>query len=75
LLIRDMIEGDVTFGYGAAKGYGHCRAEVVNMDELEKMLTWCPVSHLGLETKETGKMLVNELIQAFRTECATRTNK
>jgi CRISPR/Cas system CSM-associated protein Csm3 (group 7 of RAMP superfamily) len=67
LLIRDMIEGDVTFGYGAAKGYGHCRATVVNKDKiLEKMLNCCPVSHLGLDAEKTGNLLVNELVQDFR---------
>jgi len=28
LVIRDLIEGDVTFGYGTAKGYGHCYAKL-----------------------------------------------
>jgi CRISPR/Cas system CSM-associated protein Csm3 (group 7 of RAMP superfamily) len=28
LVIRDLIEGDITFGYGAAKGYGHCYARL-----------------------------------------------
>lgn len=28
LTLRDLIEGDITFGYGAAKGYGACTAEV-----------------------------------------------
>ena len=29
LTLRDLIEGDITFGFGAAKGYGACTAEVV----------------------------------------------
>jgi len=28
LVIRDFIDGDITFGYGAAKGYGHCYAQL-----------------------------------------------
>jgi len=28
LVIRDLIEGDISFGYGAAKGYGHCYARL-----------------------------------------------
>ncbi len=28
LVLRDLIEGDITFGFGASKGYGSCRAEV-----------------------------------------------
>lgn len=31
LTFRDLIEGDITFGFGAAKGYGACRAEIVNV--------------------------------------------
>ena len=27
LTLRDLLEGDVTFGFGAAKGYGACTAE------------------------------------------------
>jgi len=26
LVLRDLVEGDLTFGYGAAKGYGACTA-------------------------------------------------
>lgn len=28
LVLRDLKEGDITFGYGAAKGYGQCTAEI-----------------------------------------------
>lgn len=28
LTLRDLKEGDITFGFGAAKGYGACRADV-----------------------------------------------
>jgi CRISPR/Cas system CSM-associated protein Csm3 (group 7 of RAMP superfamily) len=28
MTLRDLIEGDITFGFGAAKGYGSCTAEV-----------------------------------------------
>ncbi|MDA1049187.1 MAG: RAMP superfamily CRISPR-associated protein [Planctomycetota bacterium] len=28
LTVRDLIEGDITFGWGASKGYGACRAEI-----------------------------------------------
>lgn len=31
LLLRDLVEGDITFGFGAAKGYGACRARIVGM--------------------------------------------
>jgi CRISPR/Cas system CSM-associated protein Csm3 (group 7 of RAMP superfamily) len=26
--LRDLVEGDINFGFGAGKGYGHCLAEV-----------------------------------------------
>jgi len=29
LVLRDLIEGDITFGFGASKGYGGCTARVV----------------------------------------------
>jgi len=28
LVLRDLVEGDITLGYGAAKGYGRCTARV-----------------------------------------------
>jgi CRISPR/Cas system CSM-associated protein Csm3 (group 7 of RAMP superfamily) len=28
LTLRDLVEGDVTFGFGAGKGYGSCTAEI-----------------------------------------------
>ncbi len=72
LLIRDMIEGDVTFGYGAAKGYGHCRAEVVNwsVTQLEKLaeLWKLPLAKLqkAQQEEEARWGLVNEWVQEFR---------
>jgi CRISPR/Cas system CSM-associated protein Csm3 (group 7 of RAMP superfamily) len=30
LVLRDLCEGDITFGLGAAKGFGHCRATIVS---------------------------------------------
>ena len=45
LLIRDLMEGDITFGYGAAKGYGHCYAQLLDgsinsLPNAEKYQTW-----------------------------------
>jgi len=31
LTMRDLIEGDITFGWGASKGYGACRAEITKI--------------------------------------------
>ena len=28
LLFRDILEGDITFGFGASKGYGQCKAKI-----------------------------------------------
>jgi len=42
LTLRDLIEGDITFGFGASKGYGSCRAEITNLSvssQAEKLLT------------------------------------
>ncbi len=43
LLLRDLAEGDITFGYGASKGYGACRiakvvVSYVNRPEVEQVL-------------------------------------
>ncbi len=31
LLVRDLVEGELSFGFGAAKGYGWCRASVARV--------------------------------------------
>jgi CRISPR/Cas system CSM-associated protein Csm3 (group 7 of RAMP superfamily) len=49
LALRDLIEGDLTFGYGAAKGYGACRVE--NKDEVIKALNGYQTSLTRLEEK------------------------
>lgn len=33
LTLRDLIEGDITFGYGSSKGYGVCMAEITLENE------------------------------------------
>ena len=33
LLLRDLKEGDITFGFGASKGYGSCTAEIGCWDD------------------------------------------
>jgi CRISPR/Cas system CSM-associated protein Csm3 (group 7 of RAMP superfamily) len=32
-LLRDLAEGDISFGWGAARGYGHCVAEVPQLGQ------------------------------------------
>lgn len=39
LTLRDLIEGDITFGFGSAKGYGSCTAKVVSVT-LPKAPDW-----------------------------------
>lgn len=31
LVLRDLLEGDLSLGFGAAKGYGECRAEILEL--------------------------------------------
>jgi len=35
LVLRDLMEGDVTFGFGASKGYGICRARITNPEGVD----------------------------------------
>ena len=40
-LLRDLIDGDVTFGWGAGRGYGRCTATVsVDSDKDREAATW-----------------------------------
>ena len=82
LLMRDLIEGDITFGYGAAKGYGHCEAKLQNwtIDKLppedEVWKYWIErANKLDLEEpqqwQDGKRYLVNELVQAFRDKIKT----
>ncbi len=38
LTFRDLIEGDITFGFGASKGYGICQATIISI---------APTAHFG----------------------------
>ncbi len=39
LTLRDFMDGDITFGFGASKGYGACKAEITSgLDELKEKL-------------------------------------
>ncbi|BCL60480.1 hypothetical protein DGMP_11730 [Desulfomarina profundi] len=37
LTLRDLIEGDIAFGYGKTKGFGYCTAEVTLKEESNNM--------------------------------------
>lgn len=40
LTLRDLMDGDITFGFGASKGYGSCKSEIISgLTELKKKLS------------------------------------
>ena len=47
LTLRDLCEGDITFGYGAAKGYGTCTAEARVSGQPQFDWPPAPESNLG----------------------------
>jgi hypothetical protein len=58
LLLRDLIEGDITFGFGSAKGYGACRARIsacipdVSLNTLEESGLLAIIKDAGYELSE-----------------------
>ncbi|MDU9049447.1 MAG: TIGR03986 family CRISPR-associated RAMP protein [Candidatus Electrothrix sp. Rat3] len=40
LVLRDLREGDITFGSGANKGYGNLRTEAVRVENLERLIPY-----------------------------------
>jgi CRISPR/Cas system CSM-associated protein Csm3 (group 7 of RAMP superfamily) len=54
LLLRDLIEGDIVLGFGAAKGYGACRAEVTGLHVMG--LENCPGLWDILQTCEAAQI-------------------
>lgn len=53
LTLRDLMEGDITLGFGAAKGYGVCKAEITSgLDKLKEKLNG---------TKNLNSILTNNL--------------
>jgi CRISPR/Cas system CSM-associated protein Csm3 (group 7 of RAMP superfamily) len=83
LVIRDLIEGDITFGYGAAKGYGHCYAKlkecsVSALPSVEDYPDWKKFV-LNLETIQEWQgnkavlpeiqNLINSFVNEFQDKC------
>lgn len=77
LVLRDLIEGDITFGFGAAKGYGACRGKIVGprgqpsgpLQALFAAGTVPPTLDLwktGAEAQASYDAAVNEALAAFR---------
>ena len=79
LLIRDLMEGDVTFGYGAAKGYGHAHLEIKDytINTLEDCFPDEDVNWQGLDpgkpqewqNKLLRTFIQKKLVWAFRQKC------
>jgi len=73
LVIRDLCEGDITFGFGAAKGYGRCHGTLKNwsLNQIGKVagkFTLTEDKKSSLEKRELSeiKILINELVTKFR---------
>jgi len=45
LVLRDLVEGDLTFGYGAAKGYGACTATLRPIVKSERAIEFVAALH------------------------------
>lgn len=58
LALRDLIEGDITFGFGSAKGYGACRSQInacipdVSLKALEESGLLSIIKDAGYELSE-----------------------
>ena len=69
LLLRDLIEGDVVLGFGAAKGYGACWATVTdlqvigleNCPELWELLQTCEATQIDWNALDPAVLLTLEL--------------
>jgi CRISPR/Cas system CSM-associated protein Csm3 (group 7 of RAMP superfamily) len=83
LVIRDLMEADITFGYGAAKGYGRARLLLGfndhSINTLENCFTEDVVDWQGLDPAMPQEwpnnmallqtFIQQELVQAFRQKC------
>ncbi len=80
LAFRDLIEGDITFGFGSSKGYGACTAEIMDVslpsvlpDEWYKFIGQLGIefealkSHKGADINEGRRVFLNACVEEFRT--------
>jgi len=90
LTLRDLMEGDVTIGFGASKGYGACKATIDRMsvkgassvDGLRKLMESHGVTEAGLSQLDPSaglsagaQLLVVELIEEFLKKIADHSPK
>ncbi|GEM_PF-887997 len=57
LMLRDLAEGDIPFGYGISKGYGQCRASSALGDWAELLK-----QHLGADSADTTVQALREYL-------------
>ena len=68
LTLRDLIEGDIPMGFGAAKGYGACTATIEALEVSEHLgglQTWVDSLELEPKIQRFRKMLLPHF-QKFR---------
>lgn len=70
LLLRDLVEGDLTFGFGRNKGYGACRAQIRSLS-----LPGTASGHAadgdwlsGRDVNDRWAARLNRAVRAFRAE-------
>lgn len=79
LAFRDLIEGDITFGFGASKGYGACTAEIMDINIPSNLPEeWSNfIDRLGIELEtlkgsvgtdinENSRVFLNACVEEFR---------
>jgi len=78
LVIRDFIDGDITFGYGAAKGYGQGYAQLQDwninaLPNIEDYPAWqtlaVDIETVQQQSAEERHQLINRLVKAFQDIC------
>lgn len=70
LLLRDWIEGDIRFGYGAGKGYGRCTARITEIIPPETWARqWVPEEEDLKKTKTGQAPSLTEAMQTAVVGC------
>jgi len=80
LAFRDLIEGDITLGFGASKGYGACTAEItdISMPSVLSHEWLCFIDRIGIDIEtlqgsddstvlnDGRKVFLNACVEEFR---------